>query len=74
MRVSLPYSVLVSENSRLLQYLVKSHPAQYGAVWTRSVTFSSGLPTKWSNRSQSMPTKELAKIAKNQTVMVVCNP
>jgi S1-C subfamily serine protease len=38
----------------------------------RQFLTSSGLPTKWSNRSHSMSTKELAKIAKNQTVMVVC--
>jgi hypothetical protein len=44
MRVSLPYSLLVAENSRLSLYLVKSHPAQYGAVWTRSVTFGLHLP------------------------------
>lgn len=35
---------------------------------------ASGLPTKWSERSQSLPTKELAKIAQSQTVMVVCHP
>ena len=33
-----------------------------------------GLPTKWSNRSKRPSTKDLAKSAKNQTVMVVCNP
>ena len=35
---------------------------------------SAGLPTKWSNRTEKKSTKELAQIAKNQTVMVVCNP
>ena len=35
---------------------------------------SAGLPTKWSKQSKSMSTRELAKIAKNQTVMVVCHP
>jgi S1-C subfamily serine protease len=34
---------------------------------------SSGLPTKWSERSEPMPTMELAKIAKSQTLMVVCH-
>jgi len=34
---------------------------------------ASGLPTKWSERSQPLPTKELAKIAESQTVMVVCH-
>ncbi len=43
------------------------------ASTVRQFLTSSGLPTKWSNRSQSMSTKDLAKIAKNQTVMVVCN-
>jgi sensor histidine kinase regulating citrate/malate metabolism len=43
------------------------------ASTVRQFLTSSGLPTKWSQRLQSMPTKELAKIAKNKTVMVVCN-
>jgi len=42
------------------------------ASTVRQFLTASGLPTKWSQRSQSMSTKELAKIAKNQTVMVVC--
>ncbi|MDC0998358.1 hypothetical protein OAS66_03610 [Alphaproteobacteria bacterium] len=32
------------------------------------------LNTKWSDRSKRKSTKYLARIAKNQTVMVVCNP
>jgi uncharacterized protein len=44
------------------------------ASTVRQFLTSSGLSTKWSNRSHIMPTKELAKIAKNQTVMVVCHP
>ena len=43
------------------------------ASTVRSFLTSSGLPTKWSSRSKSMSTKELAQIAKNQTVMVVCH-
>ena len=43
------------------------------ASTVRQFLTSSGLPTKWSNRSKSMSTKNLAKIAKNQTVMVVCD-
>ena len=43
------------------------------ASTVRQFLTSSGLPTKWSNRSKSMNTKKLAQIAKNQTVMVVCN-
>ena len=42
------------------------------ASTVRQFLTSSGLPTKWSERSQSMSTKELAEIARNQTVMVVC--
>ena len=33
----------------------------------------SGLPSSWSKRSKSMSTKEIAKIAENQTVMVMCH-
>jgi hypothetical protein len=44
------------------------------ASTVRQFLTSSGLPTKWSQRTHSMSTKELAKIAKNQTVMVVCHP
>ena len=43
------------------------------ASTVRQFLTSSGLPTKWSERSQPMPTIELAKIAKSQTVMVICN-
>jgi serine protease Do len=43
------------------------------ASTVRQFLTASGLPTKWSNRSKSMSTKDLAKIAKNQTVMVACN-
>jgi S1-C subfamily serine protease len=43
------------------------------ASTVRQFLTASGLPTRRSNRSQGMSTKEtLAKIAKNQTVMVVC--
>jgi hypothetical protein len=43
------------------------------ASTVRQFLTSSGLPTKWSARTRSMSTKEVAKIAKNQTVMVICN-
>ena len=43
------------------------------ASTVRQFLTSSGLPTKWSDRSTKMSTKEIAKIAKNQTVMVVCH-
>jgi S1-C subfamily serine protease len=43
------------------------------ASTVRQFLSSSGLPTKWSNRSEAMSTKDLAKIAKRQTVMVVCH-
>ena len=42
------------------------------ASTVRQFLSSSGLPTKWSKRSKSMSTRELAKIAKRQTVMVMC--
>jgi S1-C subfamily serine protease len=34
---------------------------------------SSGLPTKWSNRSKKISTKELAQIAQKQTLLVLCH-
>jgi len=43
------------------------------ASTVRQFLTSSGLPTKWSSRSTSMSTKELAKIAQKQTLMVVCH-
>jgi S1-C subfamily serine protease len=42
------------------------------ASTVRQFLNASGLPTKWSKRSKSMSTRDLAKIAKIQTVMVVC--
>ena len=44
------------------------------ASTVRQFLTSAGLPTKWSKRTERKSTKELAQIAKNQTVMVVCNP
>ncbi len=35
---------------------------------------SAGLPAKWSNRTERKSTEEVAKIAKSQTLMVVCHP
>ena len=43
------------------------------ASTVRQFLSTSGLPTKWSARSKSMSTRELAKIAKRQTVMVMCH-
>ena len=34
---------------------------------------TSGLPSSWSNRSKRMSTRDIAKIAENQTVMVMCH-
>ena len=34
---------------------------------------TSGLPSSWSKRSKRMSTKDIAKIAKRQTVMVMCH-
>jgi hypothetical protein len=44
------------------------------ASTVRQFPSSSGLTTKWSGRSKNISTRELAKIAKSQTVMVVCYP
>ncbi|MBT4118759.1 MAG: trypsin-like serine protease [Rhodospirillaceae bacterium] len=43
------------------------------ASTVRKFLNSSGLFTKWSKRSKRMSTKGIAKIAENQTVMVVCH-
>ena len=43
------------------------------ASTVRQFPKTSGLPTKWSRRSKPMTSKELAKIAKSQTVMVMCH-
>ena len=43
------------------------------ASTVRQFLTSSGLPTKWSTRSKSMSTTELAKIAQKQTLMVMCH-
>ena len=43
------------------------------ASTVRQFLTSSGLPTKWSKRNKHVSTRDLAKIAKNQTVMVVCH-
>lgn len=42
------------------------------ASTVRQFLSSSGLPSKWSERSKKVSTRDLAKIAKNQAVMVVC--
>ena len=71
--------VVISQlNKRKFEKIVGSIPenVNFGikASTVRQFLTSSGLPTKWSKRSKRMSTKHLAKIAKNQTVMVVCNP
>jgi S1-C subfamily serine protease len=43
------------------------------ASTVRQFLNASGLTTKWSKRSKSMSTRELARIAKSQTVMVICH-
>jgi len=40
----------------------------------RQFLTSAGLPAKWSNRTERKSFKEVAQIANNLTVMVVCNP
>ena len=42
------------------------------ASTVRQFLSSSGLPSKWATRSKRISTRDLAKIAKNQAVMVVC--
>mgnify|MGYP004212241249 CR=1 FL=1 len=54
-----------------LRYLIVEY---IKASTVRQLLTSAGLPTKWSNRTGKKSTKELAQIAKNQIVMVVCNP
>ena len=65
-------------NKRKFEKIVGSIPenVNFGikASTVRQFLNASGLPTKWSKRSKSMSTRELAKIAKSQTVMVVCHP
>ena len=43
------------------------------ASTVRQFLTSSGLPSKWSTRSEKMSTKELAKVAQRQTLMVMCH-
>ena len=42
------------------------------ASTVRQFLTSTGLPTKWSKRSKTMPKIELAKIAQKQALMVMC--
>ena len=44
------------------------------ASTVRQFLTSAGLLTKWSNRTERKSFKEVAQIANNLTVMVVCNP
>ena len=43
------------------------------ASTVRQFLSASGLPTKWSEKTAVMSTRELAKIAQKQTVMVACH-
>ena len=43
------------------------------ASTVRQFLSASGLPTKWSTRNRHMSTRDLAKIARKQTVMVQCH-
>jgi serine protease Do len=69
--------VVAQLNKRKFEKMVGSMPenVNFGikASTVRQFLTSSGLPTRWSKRSKSMSTRELAKIAKNQTVMVMCH-
>ena len=71
--------VVISQLNKLkVEKAIRSLPenVNFGikASTVRQFLTSAGLPTKWSNRTERKSTKELAQIAKNQTVMVVCNP
>jgi S1-C subfamily serine protease len=69
--------VVAQLNKRKFEKIVGSIPenVNFGikASTVRQFLNASGLLTKWSKRSKSMSTRELAKIAKSQTVMVVCH-
>jgi len=43
------------------------------ASTVRQFLTSAGLPTKWSSQPKKLSSQDLAKIAKNQTLMVVCH-
>jgi S1-C subfamily serine protease len=69
--------VVVSQLNRLkFAKMVGSMPenVNFGikASTVRQFLSSSGLPSKWATRSKRISTRDLAKIAKNQAVMVVC--
>jgi len=60
---------------RTVDVLLAAAPNRvFEASTVRQFLTSAGLPTKWFNQTEQKTTKELAQIAKNQTVMVVCNP
>jgi len=42
------------------------------ASTVRQFLNSNGLPSKWSRRTKTMSTKQLAKIAQKQTLMIIC--
>ena len=53
--------------------LMLNYEVVMNGITVRQFLNASGLPTKWSKQSKRMNTRELAKVAKNQTVMVVFN-
>ena len=69
--------VVAQLNKRKFEKIIGSMPenVNFGikASTVRQFLTSSGLPTKWSDKSKPVSTKHLAKIAKRQTVMVVCH-
>ena len=67
-------SMKTTETSLGYEFLPENVNFGIKASTVRQFLTSAGLPTKWSNRTERKSTKELAQIAKNQTVMVVCNP
>mgnify|MGYP004211225313 FL=1 len=76
-KTSLGYSYANStyvRSKKKIEFLPENVNFGIKASTVRQFLTSAGLPTKWSNRTERKSTKELAQIAKNQTVMVVCNP
>jgi len=68
--------VVVQLNKRKLEKMIGSMPenVNFGitASAVRQFLTASGLPTKWSQRSLSMHTKELCQDCQEHTVIGVC--
>ena len=58
--------------SNLMSQITHTHPVSPGPDHLRGIRHI--IRTMWSNRTKRESFREVAQIAKNQTVMVVCNP